>query len=316
LVCLRISPQTPSIGAENLKNYIGLGKRLLQHRDRSDFSTQRFLVFCIRAMFNHQEIDALSQFFQCNPTLQTIEKDNAIFYEQLTRHLFYHQSTIHERLDILQQHFLFCAHIFNEAALQSIYYDKRLVLWEIPYKNEFLSIGLDFKYIDRKEGLMTISLQLAEKRIYHITFWFEQDKEHNPNIKIGALQGSYGGNGIIHELTKYFFGYRPKNLILFALRLLAQELHIRKISAVSNNGFYTNTHVRMDLKLKVNLNEFWLEAGGHETTDFRFFDLPLTERRKDIDEVKSQKRNLYRKRYRFLDELEMHLKENLQQYLL
>jgi uncharacterized protein len=299
-----------------LKTYIGLGKRILHHRDRSDFSMQRFIVFCFRSYFAHKEIDALWEVFHSTSKLRNIERDNAIFYEQLTRHLFYHQSTIQERLAILTQHFLFCTNVFNESALQNIYYDKRLVLWEIPYKNDFLSIGLDFKYIDRKEGLMTISLQLAQKRIYHITFWFEQDKDHNTNIKIGALQGSYGGSSIIHELTKYFFGYRPKNLILFALQLLAKELHIHKISAVSNNGFYTNTHVRMDLKLKVNLNEFWFEAGGHEATDFRFFDLPLTEKRKDIDEVKSQKRNLYRKRYRFLDELEMNFKENLQQYLL
>jgi len=298
-----------------LRTYIGLGKRILHHRDRSDFSMQRFIVFCVRSFFAHKEIDTLNQVFKSNDKLQAIEKNNAIFYEQLTRHLFYHQSTIQERLDILQQHFLFCADVFNEIALQNIYYDKRLVLWEIPYKNDTLSIGLDFKYIDRKEGLMTISLQLNEKRIYHITFWFYQDENHNTNIKIGALQGSYGGNSIIHELTKYFFGYRPKNLILYTLCLLAQELNIHKISAISNKGFYTNTHVRMDLKLKVDLDEFWCEVGGNTTNDMRFFDLPLTEKRKTIDEVKSQKRNLYRKRYKFLDELGATFKENLHQYL-
>ena len=298
-----------------LKTYIGLGKRILHHRDRSDFSMQRFMVFCVRSFFAHKEIDTLNQVFKSNDKLQAIEKNNAIFYEQLTRHLFYHQSTIQERLAILEQHFLFCADVFNEVALQNIYYDKRLVLWEIPYKNDTLSIGLDFKYIDRKEGLMTISLQLNEKRIYHITFWFYQDENHNTNIKIGALQGSYGGNSIIHELTKYFFGYRPKNLILYTLCLLAQELNIHKISAISNKGFYTNTHVRMDLKLKVDLDEFWCEVGGNTTNDMRFFDLPLTEKRKTIDEVKSQKRNLYRKRYKFLDELGATFKENLHQYL-
>lgn len=161
---------------------------------------------------------------------------------------------------------------------------------------------------------MTISLQLAKKRVYHITFWFAKDKTNSTCIKIGALQGSPGGNEIIHELTKFCFGYRPKNLILYVLRLLAQELHINKIYAVSNQGFYTNTHVRMDLKLKTDLNSFWLEAEGHSTKDLRFFALPSTEKRKTMDEVKSQKRNLYKKRYKFLDELEIEFKQNLHQY--
>ena len=72
----------------------------------------------------------------------------------------------------------------------------------------------------------------------------------------------------------------------------------------------------MDLKLKVDLDEFWREVGGNATNDMRFFDLPIVEKRKTIDEVKSQKRNLYRKRYKFLDELGTSFKENLQQYII
>ena len=298
-----------------MKPYIGLGKRILKHRERSDFSTQRFLVFCVRTMFQHKEIDALDEFFQSNSTFQIIEKDNAIFYEQLTRHLFYHQSTIQERLALIKNHFAFCGNHFKETALADIYYDKRIILWKTPYKTDRLSVGLDFKYIDRKEGLMTLSLQLAKKRIYHITFWFSKDKNNEPCLQIGALQGNPGGSEIIHELTKYFFGYRTKNLILYFLRLLAQELHITQIYAISNKGFYTNTHVRMTLKLKTDLDNFWLEAGGSPTEDFRFFDLPATEKRKTIDEVKSQKRNLYRKRYTLLDEIDSQFKENFRQYI-
>lgn len=134
--------ETINLGVENLKTYIELGKRLLKHRDRSDFSTQRFLVFCIRTMFEHEAIDFLSRFFQSNIKLQAIEKNNAIFYEQLTRHLFYHQSTTQERLALIEQHFAFCANNFAESALQKIYYDQYIVLWEMPYKADFLALVL------------------------------------------------------------------------------------------------------------------------------------------------------------------------------
>ena len=71
----------------------------------------------------------------------------------------------------------------------------------------------------------------------------------------------------------------------------------------------------MTLKLKTDLDNFWLEVGGSPTEDFRFFDLPATEKRKTIDEVKSQKRNLYRKRYTLLDEIDSQFKENFRQYI-
>jgi hypothetical protein len=299
----------------NLKECVKLGIRIYRHRDRSDFNIQRFLVFLVRAFSNNKEIKNLHLFFRQNSDLREIEKENAIFYEQLTRHIFYHKSTMQERLTLIKQHFTFCLDIFKKDALQKIYYDQRLILWKTYYKNELFAIGIDFKYVDRKEGLMSIELQLAEKRIYHITFWFCRDESQQPILKIGALQGIYNGAEMIHDLTKCFFGYRPKNLILYALRLFAQELQIQTIYAVSNAGFFTNTHVRVDRKLKSSLDTFWLEAGGERTEDLRFFKVPLIERRKEIEDVKSQKRNLYRKRYKLLDEIKDGFKENIYQYI-
>ena len=46
----------------------------------------------------------------------------------------------------------------------------------------------------------------------------------------------------------------------------------------------------MDKKLKTDFSEFWREAGGHETDDGRFDELPLVEPRKTMDEVPTRKR--------------------------
>ena len=298
-----------------MNEYIEVGQRIYEHRDRSDFSRQRFVVFCMRAFLHGAEVRELQRFFQSDASLAALEQGNAIFYEQLTRHVFYHQSTVRERLALLKQHFAFCTAVFAPDALQKIYYDGRISLWEAPYGDALLSLGLAFKYVDRKEGLLTIDLQLAGKRVYHITFSFCRAENQLLAIRIGALQGSYGGQELIHGLTKYCFGYRPKNLILFALRLLAQGLAVRRIYAVSNRGFFTNTHVRLDKKLKASLDDFWQEVGGRQMQDVRFFELPVAETRKQLEEVKSQKRNLYRKRYIFLDEIEAQFKKNLPGYL-
>ena len=298
-----------------MREYIELGRQIYHHRDTSDFNLQRFIVFVVRAYLHKQQVQELKTFFVENVVLQNIVSGNPIFFEQLTRHVFYHQSTVQDRFLLIKNHFAFCLEHFQAAALEKIYYDQRLVLWEENYKQESLSIALDFQYVDRKEGLLSIELSLGKQRVYHITFGFSQDENQKAVLWIGALQGSFGGADCIRDLTKHFFGYRPKNLILYALRLVGLQLKVDRIKAISNLGFFTNTHVRLDKKLKTSLDDFWQEAGGSLSNDPRFFELPLLEKRKTIDEVKSQKRNLYRKRYALLDEVAQQISENLTLYL-
>ncbi|MDF2566082.1 MAG: hypothetical protein K0Q53_2486 [Massilibacillus sp.] len=298
-----------------MKECISLGKRIYCHRDTSDFGLQRLLVFIVRAKIHKKQVNELLDFFSENPTLVDIEENNPIIFEQLTRHVFYHQSTLDERLAFIKQHFICSSTYFRQECLNDIYNDGALLLWEEAYGDDKLCINLNFKYVDRKEGLMSIELTLGKERIYHITFWLDQSEDKERTLWIGALQGILGGANIIHDLTKHFFAYRPKNLILYALRTVACTLGISKIYAVSNEGFFTNTHVRLDKKLKTLLDEFWQETGGSLCEDHRFFELPVIEVRKSIEEVKSQKRNLYRKRYAALDEIEKGIKYNLNSYL-
>lgn len=298
-----------------MKECINLGKRIYRHRDTSDFGLQRLVVFIARAKIHKKQVSELVSFFSENPTLADIEENNPIIFEQLTRHVFYHQSTLDERLAFIKKHFICSSTYFRRECLNDIYNDGALLLWEEAYGDDKLCINLNFKYVDRKEGLMSVELTLGKERVYHITFWLDQAENKEKILWIGALQGVLSGASNIHALTKHFYGYRPKNLILYALRTVAGALGMSKIYAVSNFGFFTNTHVRLDKKLKTSLDDFWQETGGVLCKDSRFFELPVIEPRKSIEEVKSQKRNLYRKRYVALDEIEESIIHNLNSYL-
>ena len=298
-----------------MREILVLGNRIYHHRDRTDFNIQRLIVFWLRGLRHQQDILGLSHFFQAYAELSRIESGNAIFYEEATRQVFYYQSTLPERTRLIRSHFNFCRQAFSSGSLQTIYYDGRLPLWEEDSPLGHISLGLDFRYVDRKEGLMTLDLLMNHERIYHITFLFEQT-DTGSCLRIGALQGCPGAQDDIHALTKAFFGYRPKNLILHAVRLLAQELDIQDILAVSNLGFFTSNHVRLDRKLKTDLDSFWQEAQGTEmSTDPRFYLLPVTDYRKPLADVKSHKRSQYRKRYALLDTLEETFREKLRTYL-
>jgi uncharacterized protein VirK/YbjX len=113
-----------------------------------------------------------------------------------------------------------------------------------------------------------------------------------------------GGQTLIHDLTKFYFGYRPKNLILHGIRSVARSLGLKKLYAVSNYGFYAYSTLRIDRKIKTSLDQFWLETGGELCADKRFYQLPLVEPRKAIEEAASHKRNLYRKRYAAIDAID------------
>lgn len=235
-------------------------------------------------------------------------------FAQLTRQFFFRNSRAAERLTAITQTFQVMERSFSDKALEYLYLDeqKPLHLWEMPYGEEHtLSLEMFFRNGEIREGSMTLALCLDGEFVYHINFWCAQEGEKQV-LYIGCHQGSKHGLEVNKELTKAFFGYRPKNFILYALRILAKELAVDELRAVSNYGFYANNHIRKNRKLLVSYDKFWKECGGEIMADQRFFTLPLIEPRKTMEEVPTRKRAVYRKRFAFLDALEEDLQKTLQ----
>ena len=135
-------------------------------------------------------------------------------------------------------------------------------------------------------------------------FWLASDKEGKPALWIGALQGTPNGSDVIKGLTKAFFGYRTKNLIFYGIRNVAHVL-----------GCETMNHVRIDRKLKTSLDDFWAECEGHQLDDKRFYEIPIPEYRKSMEELKPSKRAQHRRRFAKMDEMKEAVAQNLGKYL-
>ena len=168
----------------------------------------------------------------------------------------------------------------------------------------------------RKEGLLTLLLTLESKGVYHANFRFGKGFNGENAMWIGTIQGYKDGLDNAKIATKKMFGYRPKNFIMYLLRLIAKECGVETIYAVSDEGFYANTHLIRIHRAKVaELDSLWQESGGELSQDPRFYKIPLEEYRKPIEEIKSQKRSQYRKRYELLDQYMVQVHENLKPYL-
>ena len=151
-----------------------------------------------------------------------------------------------------------------------------------------------------------------------IDYEYQMIQKVIPKSKIAKYKKSVieGFYNVYFENGQIVYVNPFKNLILYMTRCLAKSLDINKIYAVSNKGYYANNHIRIDRKLKTSLNEFWEETGGKITIDYRFYELPVEEYRKSIDEIKTHKRSQYRNRFKKLDEVEAKIIETVRNFRL
>ena len=113
------------------------------------------------------------------------------------------------------------------------------------------------------------------------------------------------------------YGYRPKNFITFLIREMGRAAQVESILAVSDEGFYANSHMVQGNKAKVAvLDTLWEDIGGTVLeSDSNYFTIPLEEERNRLKKLKSQKRSQYRNRYALLDEYEAMIQEHIKPYV-
>ena len=298
-------------------NFVELGKKIYDLNNPRE--AHRFVVFVARCVLHPQKMQKVEDFFSQSENLREVAENFPFFYEQITRAFFYYKSTFDERIKLVEEHLNFLTSNLNENFLQKLYGGEKIFLWKMPLDETLkeMRLVLSMNGGQKKEGLASIVLELADNMpVYQIMFWIAKDSAENFSMYIGALQGPNVENSkdLIKILTKKSHAYRTKNLILYAAQAVARALNLKKIYAVTNYGYYANNHIRTDRKLKTSFSDFWQECGGTPTDDKRFFELPLTERRKTFEEIPTQKRATYRRRFALLDEIDAAIFENIQAY--
>ena len=294
-----------------------IGKRIYDIRNPREY--RRYWVFRIRCAMNRGRMKGLWDYFHSTPLLAAISETYPFVYEQPQRAFFYHCSTFDERAKLVEAHFAFLTDRLREDVLLSLYREETFSLWDGPeLDGKPLVLSLYYEPGQRKEGLLSVMLRLENRPLYQIIFWLAPNQSGEPALWIGAMQGPNMDDAreIVKKVTKLCHAYRTKNLILYATQAVARALGVSHIYAVTNEGYYANNHVRMDKKLKTDFSEFWREAGGHETDDGRFDELPLVESRKTMDEVPTRKRAVYRRRFVMLDELDAAVETRIREAML
>lgn len=298
-----------------------MNKEILQYVGKSLYKThilkewKRYIVFTTRCHLHTRYMDDILEFFAAGELRQRMLHGTPSFVEQVTRSFFYKNSKWAERTELVKNHILYLEERFQPRLLEQLYADnQRLRVWEDNYLDKPLGMDLLFHGGQRKEGCLSLVLNYENEELYQIMFWLGKDKEGEPSLYIGALQGTPNGSEIIKGLTKAFYGYRTKNLIFYGIRNVAENMGAKHIYAVANEGYYAMNHIRRDRKLKTSLDEFWQECEGVQCEDKRFYKLPIEEYRKSMEELKPSKRAQHRRRFAKMNEITESIKNTLTAY--
>lgn len=277
---------------------------------------KRYLTYRFRCFWHKKDVQKHLDFFNETQLRKDILQNTTPFLEQITRQFFYKNSTWQERIDLIQNHIKILENKFTADALKKIYVEKNsIIIWQDEYENKPLTAEILFNAGQRKEGCLSLSLRYEKMFLYQIIFWLGK-KAESTNIYIGAIQGMPNGSDLIKNLTKFYFGYRTKNLIFYLLRAFAKEINCQNIYGVTNEGYYAMNGLRFDRKLKTDFGEFWQECEGVFTEDKRFYVMPIAEHRKAMEELKPSKRAQHRRRFEKLDEIDAKVHENMKEILL
>lgn len=265
---------------------------------------KRAFVLFTRAICNRDKFEDLYRFFDdYAPMNGFLEKKDPDFQEVLTRVFLFKNSTMSQRLDAIKHHFEILRTCFSDDVIHRLYWGEAMTLWKSDDPELPLEARLLFDTGQRKEGFLSLYLYYEDAMIYHFNFRFDYNKSGVPSLYVGTLQGSKEGLDSTRALTKKLFGYRPKNFILYLMRIFVQTLGIHDLYVITDEGFYSNSHILRGNRHKLtNFNAFWKDEGAVTTADEQWYmALPIEEKRRKYDEIKSQKRNLFRKRYLLMD---------------
>lgn len=197
--------------------------------------------------------------------------------------------------------------------------DKNKATYEVidlNYVSKDVNIVIDAAQWFLREGELVINIFRKGLRVASMAFStcvYNDEK----TAFIGAVQGIHSGVSteesldIYRILTKDFEGLRPRSLLLEILKMIFEKLEIQKVYAISEqhrhhrHPYFGNNQ---DTVFKSDYNAFWEEHGGVLNAKNGFYELPLKLSIKDLSEIASKKRSLYKRRY----EIIYNIKDNIQ----
>lgn len=163
-----------------------------------------------------------------------------------------------------------------------------------------------------EEGFWGFHIKSCEKIAYTLSFCFTSENELLIARVQGTLKDSKEALEVNKFLTKQYYGLRPNALLIECAKILSEILGLK-----ATLGVFEKNQVRAGKSKKrgylVDYQKIWLENGGTLRTQNGYKCYVLSHKRKSLEEIASQKRSMYKKRFQILDEIRSELTKVLNQ---
>jgi uncharacterized protein len=182
--------------------------------------------------------------------------------------------------------------------------------------NATIVLSYDARF--RKEGEFVLSLWISSltRAVAFLSFSLESHSDGTCTCYIGCLQGGKEGNQKEDVVTasKAMHGLRPKAALVFVAQEMARNFGARELLGVGNN---IQAHRRKHIvhipflhDYTFDYNATWTDVGGAPDKD-GWYSLPLETYRHAREEIKTNKRSMYLKRYAMMDDITQQMDSQL-----
>ncbi len=237
--------------------------------------------------------------FLAEPKMEQVVAANPAIYAKLARKFACSTFDQKQRLLVIRQHYQFLASV-SEHVRRRILDEDGLEVLQFEQAGCNHSFRLIIARESSREGEMTLRWTVDSRRVADVTFVFCLSSHYEPCLLIGGIQGCRpdAAPDQFRDLTKAMHGLRPMPAVIHVLRALAAALDVRLLVAVGDKNHVLGRKRALG-RLQISYDRIWLESGGVAQPDGNFL-LPLATPVKDLSEIPSQKRAMYRRRYELM----------------
>jgi len=183
------------------------------------------------------------------------------------------------------------------------------------------SLKLGYHHMHRKEGELVLFFESEQLggTIATIAFSFEEMEPGNWVCRISCIQGhTVNESDLTKQVQKLLQGIRPKSFMVFAVQELSRQLGLAAVygvgDAIHPYRRQHTIHLQWLHAIQFDYDAFWSESGGEPGPD-DWYELPLKMVRKDIQKIKTNKRSLYTRRYRVLDDISLKIADSVKKLI-
>ena len=274
---------------------------------RKTFNRGKFLL---RSLLYLAQLNRVFELFQSAP-LRALPARHPELLDKPMRPYRFACSTVNQRVKMVEDHYRLLLGLYPEL-IDPLYLGEGIVLGHYPDGGWRIVLRHDGTF--RREAELALSIVNARgERLYSCAFSLAGN-EQELALVIGSVQGPEPcveqPKEQVRALTRAGQGLRPKSLVVMLVMALAGAMGAHRVCAVRMKAHIFQARRYSKKKkacLQADYDELWQEFGALDQ-DANFVRLqPVV--RKPLEEIASKKRAMYRRRYEWLDQLELAIRQ-------